>query len=74
MKNYHVTKDGDQWKFKGEGAQRATLVDNTKAGLINQVREHMIDREGSVKIHKEDGTFQEERTYPGSADPHKSKG
>ncbi len=28
----------------------------------------------SVKIHKADGTFQEERTYPRSADPRRSKG
>lgn len=29
---------------------------------------------GSVKIQKVDGKFQEECTYPGSADPKKSKG
>lgn len=74
MKNYHIIKDGDLWKFKGEGAQRASLTNETKAGLIDQMREYMADKEGSVKIHKEDGTFQEERTYPGSADPSKSKG
>jgi hypothetical protein len=29
---------------------------------------------GSVKIQKQDGEFQEERTYPGSRDPRSSKG
>jgi len=29
---------------------------------------------GSVKIQKENGRFQEERTFPRSADPKKSKG
>ena len=29
---------------------------------------------GSVKIQKENGRFQEERTYPGSKDPSSSKG
>jgi hypothetical protein len=29
---------------------------------------------GSVKIQKENGQFQEERTYPGSRDPKKSPG
>jgi hypothetical protein len=29
---------------------------------------------GSVKIQKENGRFQEERTYPGSKDPASSKG
>lgn len=28
----------------------------------------------SVRIHKQDGKFQEERTYPRSADPKRSKG
>jgi hypothetical protein len=28
----------------------------------------------SVKIHKADGTFQEERTYPRAADPRRSRG
>ena len=29
---------------------------------------------GSVKIHKLNGRFQEERTFPRSADPRRSKG
>lgn len=28
----------------------------------------------SVKIHKADGTLEEERTYPRSADPRRTKG
>lgn len=28
----------------------------------------------SVKIHKKDGTIQEERTYLRSADPHQTRG
>lgn len=28
----------------------------------------------SLRIHRRDGTFQEERTYPRAADPKKSKG
>jgi hypothetical protein len=74
MKNYHITKDGDHWKFKGEGAQRATIVGDTKAEVIDRMRDHMADKVGSVKIHKEDGTFQEERTYQRSDDPPESKG
>jgi hypothetical protein len=29
---------------------------------------------GAVKIQKENGDFQEERTYPSSKDPHSSPG
>ncbi|HHQ4775507.1 TPA: DUF2188 domain-containing protein [Aeromonas veronii] len=74
MDNYHITKDGDQWKLKKEGNDRASIVADTKADLIDRTREFMSDKTGSVKIHKEDGKFQEERTYPRSKDPSKSKG
>jgi len=74
MKNYHLTKDGDSWKLKGEGSERASIVADTKAQAIAGMQKFMEDKVGSVKIHKENGQIQEERTYPGSADPHKSKG
>lgn len=74
MDNYHITKDGEQWKLKKEGGERSSIVADTKADLIEKTREFMSDKTGSVKIHKEDGTFQEERTYPRAADPKKSKG
>ena len=34
----------------------------------------MSDKVASVKIHKEDGKLQEERTYQRKDDPRKSKG
>lgn len=74
MDNYHITKDGDSWKLKKEGNDRASATAKTKEEIIGKTREFMSQREGSVKIHKEDGSFQEERTYPRSADPRKSKG
>jgi hypothetical protein len=42
--------------------------------IIQQTREHMADKTGSVKIHKENGQFQEERTYQRKDDPRKTKG
>jgi glutathionylspermidine synthase len=43
----------------------------TKGGVLKKT----IGKEGgSVKIQKENGRFQEERTYPKSKDPKKSKG
>ena len=76
MKNYHVTKskDGSGWALKKEGAERATLKADTKAGLVKATSEFMQGKEASVKIHKQDGTIQEERTYPKSADPTKTPG
>lgn len=74
MDNYHITKDGDDWKLQKEGGSRAIKRSGTKDDAIKHMRGYMDGREGSVKIHKEDGKFQEERTYPRSSDPRKTKG
>lgn len=74
MDNYHITKDGEQWKLKKEGADRASKVADTKEEIIKLTREFMEDKTASVKIHKEDGKFQEERTYQRKDDPRFSKG
>lgn len=74
MDNYHVTHTGKQWALKKEGAQRASKTAETKSEITQQTRQFMETHEGSVKFHKMDGTIQEERTYPRSKDPSKSKG
>lgn len=74
MDNYHITKDGDKWKLKKEGRERASKTASTKAELIQETRKFMEDRTGSVKIHKQNGQFQEERTYQRGDDPKESKG
>ena len=47
-----------------------TKAKATKGGVL----ERAVGGEGSVKIQKENGRFQEERTFPRSEDPRKSKG
>lgn len=75
MDNYHLVQDGDQYKLKKEWSQRASMVfDWTKQEALQKSTEFMKNHWGSLKIHKNDWTFQEERTYPRSADPSKSKG
>jgi hypothetical protein len=74
MDNYHITKDGDKWKLQKEGNERPSKTATTKAEIIKETQDYMSNKTGSVKIHTEDGKFQEERTYPRKADPKKSKG
>ena len=74
MDNYHITKDGEKWKLKREGAERASKTEETKKEMIDTMRDFMKDRTGSVKIHKENGIIQEERTYPRRKDPSESPG
>ncbi|SEI43537.1 DUF2188 domain-containing protein [Pseudomonas sp. NFR16] len=74
MDNYHITKSVTGWELKKQGAERASKTAGTKAELLELATEFLAGKTASLKIHKEDGTLQEERTYPRSADPAKSKG
>ncbi|MCI5132729.1 MAG: DUF2188 domain-containing protein [Candidatus Electrothrix sp. EH2] len=74
MDNYHITKDGDKWKLQKEGNQRPSKTADTKEALMQQMQDFMSNKTGSVKIHKQDGKIQEERTYQRKDDPKKSKG
>lgn len=76
MKRIDVVKKGDKWvgesggkTVRGTGAPRKTDAVKNTAGVADRAAEPV-----TVKIHKEDGRIQEERTYPGSADPKRSKG
>jgi hypothetical protein len=66
----------NNWVRKDDASNRTvkafdTKSDATKGGVL----ENALGKQGgSVKIQKIDGKFQEERTYPGSADPKSSKG
>lgn len=74
MDNYHITSHDSQWNLTKEGAARATLTKPTKAEVVQAMQEFMVGKTASVKIHGADGKFEEERTYPRSADPSKSAG
>lgn len=74
MENYHLSKSDNGWDLKKEGATRASQRAATKAEAIQLATVFLEGKTASLKIHKEDGTIQEERTYPRSADPAKSKG
>jgi hypothetical protein len=74
VENYHIVKQGDEWKFKKAGAHKAIASADTKADAIESMQSYMKHHDGSVKIHKADGVIQEERTYPRAIDPRKSKG
>lgn len=74
MDNYHITSSNNGWALTKEGAARASKTAGTKAEIVRMAAEYLDGKTASLKIHKEDGTIQEERTYPRSADPSKTKG
>lgn len=65
----------DVWQLK-DGAGHVKKEFDTKAeATAGGVLEKAVGSAGgSVRIQKEDGKIQEERTYPRSEDPKKSKG
>ncbi|MET1066979.1 DUF2188 domain-containing protein [Pseudomonas prosekii] len=74
MDNYHIAISGKGWQLKKEGDDKVLKTAETKSELIEMSAAFFKDKTASLKIHKEDGTIQEERTYPRSADPSSSKG
>ena len=71
-----VKKKKDGWV--GERAGRAvpgTRAPRKEDAVRNTARVARADRQAvSVKIHKQNGRIQEERTYPAKADPRRSRG
>jgi hypothetical protein len=66
----------DQWDLTNDRTNRVvkrfdTKADATKGGVLKRA---VGPEGGSVKIQKENGRFQEERTYPRSRDPKSSQG
>jgi hypothetical protein len=74
MDSYHITKNGQLWTLVKEGAQHPSKSASTKSEITAIASDFLQDKIASLKIHKEDGTLQEERTFPRSTDPRKSKG
>jgi hypothetical protein len=76
MKNFHLIHQDGVYKLKKENSQRASkVIDANKPDAIKTAKDFIQNQGGgSLKIHKNNGGFQEERTYPKSNDPTKSKG
>jgi hypothetical protein len=78
LPKYTLSKDEkkDDWKLTNDATGRVkerfdTKSEATSGGALEKA---VGNAGGSVKIQKENGRFQEERTYPGSKDPRQSKG
>jgi hypothetical protein len=74
VKRIDVVKRGDQWIAEGGGRRVASAA--TKVEAVRKTAQvARLDRDAvTVKIHKQNGRIQEERTYPGKADPRSGRG
>jgi len=63
-KTYHVTHVNGHWQGKIEGAERASITAEKKedavAATIELAKKNLPS---SVRIHKLDGTIEDERTF-----------
>ena len=66
----------DKWDLRNDKTDKLVKTFNTKADATKggALERAVGSGGGSVKIQKENGRIQEERTYPGSNDPKKSPG
>ena len=66
----------DKWVLRNDRTNRVEKSFTTKArATTGGALKRAVGRGGgSVKIQKENGRFQEERTFPRSRDPRRSKG
>jgi len=77
LPKFTLTKNDqkDRWDLEQDKTGKVvksweTKAEATKGGVL----ERAIGGEGSVKIQKENGRIQEERTFPRSEDPRRSPG
>lgn len=72
--NLSYDKAQDEWQLKNGAKQVVHSFDTKAEALQGGVLKKLVGDSGSVQIRKQDGTIQQERTYPRSADPKRSPG
>ncbi|HUR51677.1 MAG TPA: DUF2188 domain-containing protein [Mycobacteriales bacterium] len=74
LKRIDVVKKGGTWTATSSG--QVISRSETKQELVRETIAAVKQggQPTSVRIHRADGTIQEERTYPRSADPRSSRG
>jgi hypothetical protein len=75
LEKYFLVTDGSAWSLKKEGESMPFVTGPGKDEQTKRAIAYINENGGgSLRIQKEDGTFEEERTYPRSDDPPKTKG
>ncbi|EKE32497.1 hypothetical protein MJ3_03652 [Salimicrobium jeotgali] len=62
-KGEHVIAHEDGWAVQGESASQPTKVFDNKDEAVTRAKEIAQNKGGSVIIHKQDGTIQENISY-----------
>jgi len=73
LKRFTLKKDGEGWALHNQLGERVRAFKTKADALQGGVLEEVVG-EGTVRIHREDGQLEEERTFPRSKDPRQSPG
>jgi hypothetical protein len=76
VKRMEVKKKNGEWRAESKGRAVPGTSSPRKTETVKKTAEkaRRSQEPVSVRIHKESGKFQEERTYPRGADPSRSRG
>ncbi len=73
--HFYVAKSEKGWEGHRDGKHHVIARGTTKKEVVGEMIRHAKHHQpSSLRIHKVDGRIQEERTYPRSSDPGRSKG
>ena len=69
MDNFHLVPSEGFWEITDERTRRSIGKFETKEEALDMATTVIGELTASLKIHRADGTIEEERTYPRSMDP-----
>lgn len=73
LKRFTLKKSGESWILHDQLGELVREF-KTKADALQGGTLERLVGEGTVRIHREDGRLEEERTFPRSEDPRRSPG
>ena len=73
--SHHVTfnKEANQWQGKRAGAERASVVGDTKSEVVKKTREISKNQGTELKIHNKDGKISQSDSHGNAPCPPKDK-
>jgi len=78
MNNYDFKQKDEKWVLQKQGTSKASINfgDANKTDSMREAAKFLKSQPtpSSMRVHKENGAYQEERTYPRKADPKHSPG
>ena len=69
METYHLVPSQGGWQIEKQGHSKGIKFFATKREALEFSTSHVRKNTGSLRIHKENGQFHEERTYMHEMDP-----